>query len=273
MMEFGETFRRAREATGLTTSDIAKMTHMLEQQVQALEREDFSKIAAPIYGRGFVRLYCEALGIDDPKPFVDEFMEIYSGNRPPTIRMRTPVQVVQEIPQQTELPEDVPENETVPPADATEPQGGSEESLSAPAQMQDKTAEHHTENASENFSTSGDDLFSYNPDENAPIASEHASPHKPTRYAKNPSRYSTPQPMDFDEEVGFTVPPIVWRIAIFTLAVALLAFLLFTGLRAVYKFSMTSSQQKNLPAQSAQQVNPSEPEQRTPMKIPALYID
>lgn len=90
MIEFGETLRKTREAKGLTTSEVATRTHMLVQQVEALEKEDFSKIAAPIYGRGFVKLYCEAVGITDPKPLVDEFMDIYSGNRPPTIRMRTP---------------------------------------------------------------------------------------------------------------------------------------------------------------------------------------
>lgn len=88
MIEFGETLRKTREAKGLSVSEVAQKTHMLVQQVEALEKEDFSKIAAPIYGRGFVRLYCEAVGISDPKPLVDEFMDIYSGNRAPTIRIR-----------------------------------------------------------------------------------------------------------------------------------------------------------------------------------------
>lgn len=89
MIEFGKTLRAHREAKGLTTSEVAQKTHILVQQVEALEKEDFSKIAAPIYGRGFVKLYCEAVGIADYKPLVDEFMDIYSGNRPPTIRMKT----------------------------------------------------------------------------------------------------------------------------------------------------------------------------------------
>ena len=82
MIEFGETLRKAREAKGLSASDIAKTTHIMVQMVEALEREDFSRIVAPIYGRGFVKLYCEAVGLD-PKPLVAEFMEIYNGNRPP----------------------------------------------------------------------------------------------------------------------------------------------------------------------------------------------
>jgi hypothetical protein len=68
----------AREAKGLTPGQLAERTHMIVQTVEGLEREDFSRIVAPIYGRGFVKLYCEAVGLE-PKPFVDAFMELYSG--------------------------------------------------------------------------------------------------------------------------------------------------------------------------------------------------
>ena len=80
MIEFGKTLRAARESKGLTPGQIAEKTHMMVQMVEGLEKEDFSKIVAPIYGRGFVKLYCEAVGLE-PKPLVDAFMEIYSGNR------------------------------------------------------------------------------------------------------------------------------------------------------------------------------------------------
>ena len=77
MIEFGKTLRAAREAKGLTTGQIAERTHMMVQTVEGLENENFSKIVAPIYGRGFVKLYCETVGLD-PKPMVDAFMEIYA---------------------------------------------------------------------------------------------------------------------------------------------------------------------------------------------------
>ena len=77
MSEFGKTLRAAREAKGLTTGQIAEQTHMMIQTVEGLENEDFSKIVAPIYGRGFVKLYCEAVGLD-PKPLVDTFTKIYA---------------------------------------------------------------------------------------------------------------------------------------------------------------------------------------------------
>ena len=87
MSEFGETLRNAREAKGLSITQIAEATNMLPQQIEDLENENFTRIAAPIYGRGFVKLYCGVVGLD-PKPLVQEFMDIYNGNTRPAIRMR-----------------------------------------------------------------------------------------------------------------------------------------------------------------------------------------
>ena len=87
MIEFGKTLRSAREAKGYTVSQVAEMTHLKSSVVEGLENEDFSMIAAPIYGRGFVKLYCEAVGLE-PKPLVDEFMAIMNGEREIAIKER-----------------------------------------------------------------------------------------------------------------------------------------------------------------------------------------
>ena len=89
MIEFGKTLRLAREEKGYSISQLAEMTRMIHQTIEDLENENFTKIAAPIYGRGFVKLYCEAVGLD-PKPMVAEFMEIFNGNRELGIKERTP---------------------------------------------------------------------------------------------------------------------------------------------------------------------------------------
>jgi cytoskeletal protein RodZ len=88
MIEFGKTLREAREAKGYSISQLAEATHLMHQIVQDLENENFSKIAAPIYGRGFVKLYCEAVGLD-PVPLVAEYMAIQNGEREATIRVRS----------------------------------------------------------------------------------------------------------------------------------------------------------------------------------------
>ncbi len=83
-MAFGEILRNARVQKGLTPSDVAESTHMLVQVVEGLEKEDFRRIAAPIYGRGFVKLYAELLELD-PEPLIRDFMNLYSGARPPAV--------------------------------------------------------------------------------------------------------------------------------------------------------------------------------------------
>ena len=87
MIEFGKTLREAREAAGLSVAQLADKTHMPPSRIEQLEAEDFSKIPAAIYGRGFVRLYCEAVGLD-PSPLSAEFTDIFNGRREPEIRER-----------------------------------------------------------------------------------------------------------------------------------------------------------------------------------------
>ncbi len=89
MIEFGKTLRAAREAKGLSVAQLAEQTRMTPTRVEDLENENFTNFPAAIYGRGFVRLYCEAVGLD-PKPLTDEFMEIFNGNRELEIRERAP---------------------------------------------------------------------------------------------------------------------------------------------------------------------------------------
>lgn len=82
-MGFGQTLREAREAKGYTVEQLAEATHIMTKTIKGLEAEDFSSIVAPIYGRGFVKICCQTLGLD-PKPMVDEFMAIYNGEQPPS---------------------------------------------------------------------------------------------------------------------------------------------------------------------------------------------
>jgi len=86
-MAFGEILRNARVQRGLTPSDVAENTHLMVQVVEDLEREDFRRIAAPIYGRGFVKLYAELLELD-PEPLIREFMDLYAGARAPAVRTK-----------------------------------------------------------------------------------------------------------------------------------------------------------------------------------------
>jgi transcriptional regulator with XRE-family HTH domain len=104
MIEFGKTLRAAREAKGLSVGQVAEQTHMMVQTVEGLENEDFGKIVAPIYGRGFVKLYCEAVGLD-PKPMIEAFMSIYADKHAASAKSQPPKPVTASA--QTPAPEPV----------------------------------------------------------------------------------------------------------------------------------------------------------------------
>lgn len=72
MPTLGEKFRRAREKKKVTCSQAAAATHMKIQHVEAMERDDFSRMAAPMYAKGFIKIYAEYLGLD-PAPLIQEY--------------------------------------------------------------------------------------------------------------------------------------------------------------------------------------------------------
>lgn len=86
-MALGKILRDAREQQGFSVAQVAEATHMMVQIVEELEREDFHRIAAPIYGRGFIKLYAEFLSLD-AEPLVKEFNTIYSGAQRPVVATR-----------------------------------------------------------------------------------------------------------------------------------------------------------------------------------------
>lgn len=72
MESLGEILRAAREAKGATESEAAEATKMKVQQIDALENDDYGQIAAPIYVKGFLKLYAEYLGLD-PDQVIDHY--------------------------------------------------------------------------------------------------------------------------------------------------------------------------------------------------------
>ena len=194
-MEFGKSLREAREAKGYTVSQIAEMTHLKTAAVEGLEREDFSMIAAPIYGRGFVKLYCEAVGLE-AKPFVDEFMEIMNGNRKVTIRERP-----------------VPE-----PAPVAEPEPVVPPPAPAPAVERDLFTQEPT--------------VTEQPVP-APAAEPAAEPLPATEAKADISRYASPFRTADRPPVAFPVLP--WRLILLGVAALAFLAILVCGIRALYR--------------------------------------
>ncbi|WP_341675462.1 RodZ domain-containing protein [Niveibacterium sp. SC-1] len=65
----GEALRQAREARGLTRSDIAQMLKLSVRQIEAIEEERFDKLPGQAWVRGFVRNYARYLDLD-PAPLL-----------------------------------------------------------------------------------------------------------------------------------------------------------------------------------------------------------
>jgi cytoskeleton protein RodZ len=61
------TLREARVAKGLELTDIAEITHVRKEYLQALEEGRYGDLPEDIYARNFLRLYAQAVGLDDAK--------------------------------------------------------------------------------------------------------------------------------------------------------------------------------------------------------------
>lgn len=82
MPALGDEFRSAREARGLTLSDVAERLHIRDVYLAAIENEEWSTIGAPVYIRGFLRTYARFLGLD-PEGAVARFSASAPTGPPP----------------------------------------------------------------------------------------------------------------------------------------------------------------------------------------------
>lgn len=84
--EFGPHLRRAREKRGLSLQQVAATTKISARVLEALERNDISKLPGGIFSRAFVRAYAREVGLD-PEETVERFVESF----PPEAEERVPV--------------------------------------------------------------------------------------------------------------------------------------------------------------------------------------
>ncbi|MBT3193442.1 MAG: helix-turn-helix domain-containing protein [Verrucomicrobia bacterium] len=83
-MAIGPTLQEARLSKQLTTSQVAELTRMKVQIVDDLENDDFHRMAATIYGKGFIKLFAECVGLD-PVPLVADYVRSVEGDKPSLI--------------------------------------------------------------------------------------------------------------------------------------------------------------------------------------------
>ena len=63
MKTVGSTLKVAREAKGLTLSDVEHATKIRQKFLEAIERDEFFRLPSPAYAKGFVRNYAAFLGL------------------------------------------------------------------------------------------------------------------------------------------------------------------------------------------------------------------
>jgi|BEDMetMinimDraft_2_1075160.scaffolds.fasta_scaffold01501_2 transcriptional regulator with XRE-family HTH domain len=69
----GEILKKAREDKNLSLEDVETATKIKREYLKALEQENFEKIPAPVYVRGYLRQYARYLGLND-----DELVQKYN---------------------------------------------------------------------------------------------------------------------------------------------------------------------------------------------------
>jgi cytoskeletal protein RodZ len=85
MTELGERLREARESQGISISQAAVETRILQRYLVALEDGDYQHLPGDVYARGFIRNYADYLSSP-----ADELIELYRRER----GMSEPIRVV-----------------------------------------------------------------------------------------------------------------------------------------------------------------------------------
>ena len=78
MSDFGGKLRLARERRGTSLQQISAATKISIAALEALERNDISKLPGGIFSRSFVRSYAQEVGLD-PDETVHEFLERFQA--------------------------------------------------------------------------------------------------------------------------------------------------------------------------------------------------
>jgi len=84
MNDFGGKLRLARERRGISLRQIATSTKISLGALEALERNDVSRLPGGIFTRSFVRSYATSVGLD-PDATVQEFLERFQNVAAPAV--------------------------------------------------------------------------------------------------------------------------------------------------------------------------------------------
>ncbi len=83
-MAIGPTLQEARLKKQLTPSQVAELTRMKVQIVNDLEKDDFHRMPATIYCKGFIKLFAECVDLD-PQPLIADYIRSIESKTQPSL--------------------------------------------------------------------------------------------------------------------------------------------------------------------------------------------
>lgn len=70
-LTLGEKLRQAREARGLSISEVAEQTRISAHHLQSIENDDYRTLPGGIFNKGFIKSYAKFVGVDDQEALAD----------------------------------------------------------------------------------------------------------------------------------------------------------------------------------------------------------
>src|SRR5260370_3949503 len=103
MESIGETLREARHQKRASLEDASRATRIKMEILEQLEADEFDRLAAPTYTKGFLKLYAEYLGLDS-QWVVETYLRSQGGLRRQGLHMETEKTIRARKPSELHLP-------------------------------------------------------------------------------------------------------------------------------------------------------------------------
>src|SRR5437773_10294082 len=82
MAGLGTYLNQLREERGPSIEELARVTRVASRYLEALERDDLDALPAPVFTRGYIRAYCQALGVPADEA-LSRYAETVKASVPP----------------------------------------------------------------------------------------------------------------------------------------------------------------------------------------------
>jgi cytoskeleton protein RodZ len=103
MESIGDNLREARHNKKVSLEDASRATRIKIEILEQLEADEFDRLAAPTYTKGFLKLYAEYLGLDG-QSIVEAYLRSQGGLRRQGLHMETEKAIRARKPLELQLP-------------------------------------------------------------------------------------------------------------------------------------------------------------------------